>query len=627
MTRPIVPARPSTQDNPMRPPRPGLAIALLATGCLTETPAPLDSGAHPGTDAAAEATVDAPAADARPALPRCPNGVPLPYPGEATEIDTTLPLPALRFDRAPPAPAIDLADLYTPCAASPRLLVLRVMAAWSGPARWHAAHTARLRGLPGGTRLHIVDLLVRDEDNAPPDAADLDLWASRYDRAPDALALDPSYRFQTLFFGGGRLPVYLLVDPRTMRVSRTLVAPEAPEVDDAIAVALAQLDGLPRPALSPVQRIDNRFTFDQWEQVVAMAAPPRPPPDPTNRWSENTDAARLGAALFADPGLSRPGTISCASCHDASREFTDGHPQGIGIARGDRNTPSIRYAAHLRWHSWDGRADTLWAQALGPIENPVEMDGSRLAVAHRIATTHREAYTTLFGPLPPLEDTARFPPHGRPGQPAWEAMRPDDRAAINRVFVHAAKAIAAFERTLPAPETAFDRYARGQYDALPTRARDGILRWFDFGCIQCHHGPLLTDQAFHNIGMGTGRRDGQPDPGRFEGFAAWLSSPFRADGDFSDAPRSRQLPAGPPQAWMLGAFRTPPLRGVSNSGPWGHGGTFTDLNAVMLHYAQVAAQPPRTDTTGTLDLHLGAFHMDTEALGSLRDFLVSLSPR
>lgn len=610
----------------MRSLRLGLALPLLATGCLTGSAATPDSGPNSAPDAAVDVPLDAPASDARTATPRCPNGVALPYPSEGTEIDTTRPLPDLRFDQAPGAAPIALSSRYTPCEATPQLLVLRVMAAWSGPARWHAAHTARLRALPGGARLWLLDLLVRDEDNAPADAADLAPWRATYDSAPDALAIDPGYRFQSLFFGGGRLPVYLLVDPRTMRVSRTLVAPEAPEVDDAIAVALAQLDGLPRPALQPVQRIDNRFTFDQWEQVAAMASPPRPPPDPTNRWADDPAAARLGATLFADTGLSGAGEVSCATCHDPQREFADGRPQGVGVARGDRNTPSVRFAAHMRWQFWDGRADTLWAQALGPIENPVEMDGTRLGVAHRIATAHRAAYTALFGPLPPLEDTARFPPQARPGQPAWEAMRPDDRAAVDRVFVNVAKAIAAFERTLPAPETPFDRYARGQHDALPPRARDGLLRWFDFGCIQCHHGPLLTNQAFHNIGMGTGRRDGRPDPGRLDGYAAWMASPFRADGPFSDAPSARTLPSGGAQPWMLGAFRTPPLRGASASGPWGHGGTFTDLNAVMLHYAAVAVRPPLADSAGTLDPHLGAFHMDAEALGSLSDFVQTLTP-
>jgi len=584
------------------------------------------AGPSGGSDAAVDVPSDGVAPDARTGTPRCPDGVAQPYPDTATGLDGNLALPPLSFPRPSSEGPLELGSLYTPCATMPTLLVLRVMSAWSGPSRWHASHTARLRALPEGRRLTLVDLLVHDEDNAPATLESLSRWQTRYDAAPDALALDPMYRFRTMYFGAGRLPLVVLVDPRTMRPLRTLVAPDAPTLDDALAVAVAQLDGRARPPRVPVTRVDMRFSHDQWDQIAAMSLPARPPPDPTNRWADDANAAALGALLFDDPALSGTGTVSCASCHDARRGWADALPQGRGVGAGDRNTPSVQFAAHLRWQFWDGRADSLWAQALGPIENPLEMDGSRLGVAHHVATRYRTAYTAVFGPLPALDDTTRFPRTGRPGQPAWDTLRPDDQAAINRVFVHVAKALAAFERTIPTPATAFDRYTRGQYDALSPRARDGLRRWFDFGCIQCHHGPMLTNEAFHNIAMPTGRRDGAPDTGRLQGYADWLASPFRADGPFSDAPTHRVFAQGTPEPWMRGAFRTPPLRGAGLTGPWGHGGTFTRLEDVMHHYAILGVAPPTMGTTGEPDPHLGSFHMDAEALGSLADFVRSLSP-
>ncbi len=609
----------------MRPP--GLLLCLVATsvslGC---SPGPAE-GPPGGSDAAVDVSIDTRPGDAPTGPPRCRNGVALPYPEGSPPLDESRPLPDLPFARPAPEGPLNLATLYTPCATDPGLLVIRVMAAWSGPARWHAAHTGRLRALPDGARLTLVDLLVRDEDNAPATPEDLGPWRALYDVPPDALAVDPRYWFRSLFFGGGRLPVVVLVDPRTMRPMRTLVSPDAPTLDDAISVAWAQLRGGPRPPRVPVVRTDGRFTHDQWAQIEAMARPLGPPPDPTNRWADDPNAARFGALLFDDRGLSGPGTVSCATCHDPSRAWADARGQGLGLAPGDRNTPSTHHAAHMRWLFWDGRADSLWSQALGPLENPVEMDGSRLAVAHRVTTVHRADYTAAFGPPPALDDPARFPPAGRPGQPAWDAMRPDDQTTVNRIFVNIGKALAAFERLQVAPETPFDRYIQGSFEAMTPRARDGLRRWFDFGCIQCHHGPLLTDQAFHNIGMPTGRRDGAPDLGRLEGLAAWRTSAFRADGMFSDAPTHRRLPEGLPEPWMRGAFRTPPLRGAASTGPWGHGGTFADLTAVMRHYATLVVAPPLPGTTGELDPHLGAFHMDAEALGSLADFLGALSVR
>ncbi len=195
--------------------------------------------------------------------------------------------------------------------------------------------------------------------------------------------------------------------------------------------------------------------------------------------------------------------------------------------------------------------------------------------------------------------------------PAWEAMAADDREAVNRVFVNMGKSMAAFERTLSYGPSALDRYAAGAMTALTVSQRDGLKHFFVGGCIQCHHGPMLSDGSFHNVGFPTGLRDGVPDRGRIDAIASLMASPFRSDGPYSDdrtpgahIARILEDPS------LLGRFHTPSLRGVSRTRPWGHGGTFSTLNDVVRHYAMGTVLAPVATTTGTRDMHLPAFHSD-----------------
>ncbi|MDP3220900.1 MAG: cytochrome c peroxidase [Deltaproteobacteria bacterium] len=491
-----------------------------------------------------------------------------------------------------------------------------------GALPWHAAHTAALCAPAPAGRVTVLDLLVLGPDNLPATPRDLAAWRPAYDAPADALAIDPGYLFQSLYFGVGQLPIIFLVDPRTMRPLRVLTMPTSDELEFAVAVAMAQLDGLPRPTRPEATLYDGRFSPDQWDIIRAMTPMPPPPPDPTNTFADDPRAAELGRALFSDTALSPSGRVACATCHRPERAFADGLAQGVGVAAGDRNTPSVLFAAWSCWQFWDGRADAPWSQALGPCENPVEIDSSRLLIAHAVADRYAAACAAVFGALPPLGETARFPPSGRPDQGAWEAMAAPDRDAVNRVFANVGKAQEAFERTLRTRPSALDAYAAGDREALTPRARDGLARFFEAGCIQCHYGPRLTDDSFHNIAMPTGRRDGQPDVGRLGAIPALQATLSRADSPFSDATTSRDDLVGLTAVEaMHEQFRTPSLRGVAATGPWGHGGTFATLEAVMLHYARRRDGVPVVGTTGAEDLHLGRFHQDGAYLSSLADLM------
>ena len=171
--------------------------------------------------------------------------------------------------------------------------------------------------------------------------------------------------------------------------------------------------------------------------------------DPTNRVADSNEAALLGKALFFDARLSPDGRFSCATCHDPERAFTDGKALPEGRGQITRNSPTLLNVGRRRWLFWDGRADSLWAQFRHPLENPVEMDGDRLALAHLITTDTalRKRYEDVFATPPDLSDSARFPAHARPGETAaederalaWAQMSAEDQATINTLLANSSR--------------------------------------------------------------------------------------------------------------------------------------------------------------------------------------------
>jgi len=601
-----------------------LCAAMLA--CATPRPATPDGGDGGSIESSiADVPSDRPSPN-----PHCgPDGRPaVAYPPGPHEIIDDAVLPDLSFADGRGG-TVRLSQFFEPCAARARFLVLRQMAAWSGPSQWHAAHTAQsLRAL--GDRATVIDLLTLGRDNLPADARELDAWRQRFASgmlADQRVLLDPEYTLRAVYIGVRLLPVVIVVDRRTMRAARILTGPTQHTLDEELARTVARVDGLPPPDHREHPG-EHELSEDQWDMLREMARIPPPPPSPTNRYADDPRAAALGDRLFNDTALSTGG-VSCASCHQASRDFTDARATGVGVgfARGGRNTPTVRYAPYTRWLFWDGRADSVWSQAVAPIENPIEMRSSRLRVAHEIFDRYRTEYEAVFGALPPLDDRTRFPSDGMPGVAAYDAMPEPDRVAVDRVFANVGKAIEAYERTLRFAPSAADRYAMGDMSALDAEQKAGLHHFFASGCVQCHHGPMLTDDSFHNIAMPSGRADNAGDRGWIDGIAQVLANPFNAAGPFSDAPMDRghldRLPRSAPSV-TLGMIHTPGLRGTARTGPWGHGGRFTRLDDVMLHYASQVRRNAVTSRVGQEDLHLSDFHMDEQTIRELRSFVEAL---
>jgi cytochrome c peroxidase len=280
----------------------------------------------------------------------------------------------------------------------------------------------------------------------------------------------------------------------------------------------------------------------------------------------------------------------------------------------DRNAPALALAAHSRWQFWDGRADRLWVQALGPIENANEFGSSRMFVVHALDDRYHADYSAVWGALPALSDTTRFPANGKPGSPEWVAMSDDDRATATRVFVNFGKSIAAYERTFRVQGSALDRYVAGDASALTDAQKDGLAAFLKAGCTQCHYGPRLTDDAFHVVRWPTGRADGHPDRGRIDGVAQIIGAEISGASVYSDAPEPIDLV---PVDSELGAFKTPTLRGIAQTAPYGHGGAYATLEEVLANHQGLAADDPRA--AGTAEPWLPT--LDALAQQSILEFL------
>lgn len=331
------------------------------------------------------------------------------------------------------------------------------------------------------------------------------------------------------------------------------------------------------------EKEDDIFTAREWNVIQRLSPlPEAPPPNPTNRVADNPEAAHLGQMLFFDTRFSKDGTVACATCHSPFHGFADVEGTSLGAGRGTRNAPTLLNVAYNKWQFWDGRADTLWSQALRALEGEVEQAGTRLQYAHLIHQYYATDYESVFGALPKLEDTTRFPSDGKPGDSTFDSMSEVDQHAVNTVFANIGKAIEAYERLLISRDAAFDRFVAGDTDAISVEAKRGLKTFIGKGvCILCHDTPTFTDNEFHNLGIPQGTL--LEDPGRYTGIPLLLADPFNGGGIYSDdtAVAARILNFLEPTQQHQGEFKTPTLRNIALTAPYFHTGEFPTLESVI----------------------------------------------
>jgi cytochrome c peroxidase len=323
------------------------------------------------------------------------------------------------------------------------------------------------------------------------------------------------------------------------------------------------------------------------------------PGDPTNRVADDPRAADLGRRLFFDTRLSSNGRVACSTCHQPDRGFQDGIALATGVGTTARRTMPIAGMARSPFLFWDGRKDSLWAQALGPLESPVEHGGTRAQYAHVVADSYARDYEQIFGALPDLSRVPRSagPVPDRDAASAWNALSAAQRDEVTRVFVNIGKAIAAYERRLEFGASRFDTYVaavtRGQSgQSVLTDDEVAGLRLFigRANCTQCHNGPLLTSNEFHNTGVAP-RPELALDHGRLAGATAVLSDEFNCRSQWSDArARCAELEFMVTGEHTLDrAYKVPSLRNVADRAPYMDAGQFATLAEVLDHYNRAPA--------------------------------------
>lgn len=376
------------------------------------------------------------------------------------------------------------------------------------------------------------------------------------------------------------------------------------------------------------------LSSDEIEALEATAPEslPTAPPDISSKVSDDPDAARFGQKLFMDPAFSgallnedndgtsqtlghvgETGKVACAGCHIPATDFLDTRSvrQQISLAAswGMRRTPSLLDIAQVPLLMWDGRHDTLYNQIFGAIENVLEMNSSRLFTAQEVFRRYRVEYEGIFGPMPPLDDTTRFPPldttttgcrelvvndgidcHGMPGDGAeFDSMSAEDQDAVTRVVVNVGKAIGAYERRLTCGTSRFDAWMHGDEEALSESEQRGAAIFAGRGqCVDCHSGPFLSDQRFHNVGMAVNSPQfvdlEEDDPGAARGLAQAMENPLNVHGEYSDGDDGR-LDVTIDER-MTGAFRTPMLRCLSSRPSFMHTGQYRALADVVSFFSR-----------------------------------------
>ncbi len=286
---------------------------------------------------------------------------------------------------------------------------------------------------------------------------------------------------------------------------------------------------------------------------------------------QSAEVEALGKQLFFDARLSGSEQLACVSCHDPELGWGDGREKSYGHdrQRGRRNAMTLLNAAYFDTFFWDGRAKSLEKQALEPIENPLEMAADLSVVLARLNAV--PAYRDAF------------------------------RKALNVNAIDAtalAKALAAFERTLVSRPNRFDRFLAGK-STLSDQEIEGLhLFRTKARCMNCHHGPLLSDGQYHNIGLALAES-------RHEDLGRYLDTGQEAD---------------------KGAFRTPSLRDLIHTAPWMHNGLFVNLRGTLAAY-NLGMQQGRRTGQPTMSPLIEPLHLSGDELDALNAFLHTLEQR
>jgi cytochrome c peroxidase len=295
---------------------------------------------------------------------------------------------------------------------------------------------------------------------------------------------------------------------------------------------------------------------------VSVDIGPLPPPPVPEDNPMTPEKVELGKQLFFDARLSADGSLACVSCHLPDQGWTTNTPLSLAYPTNmeRRNSQTLINVAYNKALLWDGRASALEKQALGPIQNPLHMNQNLDILIEKLKAVpeYAEGFQNVFG----------------------TAVTPDGLG----------KALAAFERTLITRDAPFDRYIKGDRQAMSEHALHGMeLFQGKARCVLCHNGPNFSDSQFHNLGV--------PD-------APLLAHPLvqaaiRFDAKRMNVQGYEQIREDLGRYLVTkedkdkGAFKTPTLRNVAQRDPYMHNGAFQTLDDILDFYDQGGGISPR----------------------------------
>ena len=357
------------------------------------------------------------------------------------------------------------------------------------------------------------------------------------------------------------------------------------KTDKLTSVALAALTaGLVLIGMTGTSAADENAT------LAALGPPPVPPDNPMT-----PEKIELGKLLFFDTRLSGDASVACATCHEPkqgwgfSNDISRGYPGTIHW----RNSQTIINSAYYKKLFWAGAAKSLEAQAPSAAKGGVAGNGESDMMEARLAfiPEYRKRFADVFGDIWPKLSNA------------W-------------------KAIAAFERTLVQTDTPFDKYINGDKGALTEQQVRGLaLFQGKANCIECHNGPLFTDEQFYNLGVPRAFRweeDGLAQiTFRFEQYAKGVTEEI-----YRTIKDDAGLYYRTKEAADMGKFRTPSLRYLVYTAPYTHNGSFFDLTEVVEFYNEGGGENEFAANKTKL---LKPLNLSDEEIEDIVAFLESLS--
>lgn len=364
-------------------------------------------------------------------------------------------------------------------------------------------------------------------------------------------------------------------------------------------------------SFSSFSQTQESIKFSPNEIAVISQFGPWPPtsniPDLTNSLDQDPVAIQLGETLFFDTRLSANNQVSCATCHQPKKSFTDQNPLSAGLDLGTRNTPSLFNVRQKNWYGWGGDIDTLWGASIRALLSPFEM-GINIKKVSTYLKINNYKYRDLLS-------------HQK-----WKTAQTDQEK-----LAFLGKLLASYQGTLISPKSEFDLFREAllkqdkeQMSRYSQAKIKGLKLFIGKGnCHFCHSGPLFSNNEFADIGMSYFDREGKVDKGRYQGIKNLKKSPFSSLGIHNDDTSNQSKTLAKHVTLKhrnFGEFMVPSLRNITFTAPYMHQGSLANLDAVIEHYSNIDEERLHTDGIAILK----PLNLSAEEKANLKAFLESL---